>query len=266
LYGLDLLSDATIIWWMRISDHDFWGRPVSVAKNTFAALAVSEAFRNTLFAAVKPWQAPENNYVFVAIAKSPGEMSSKKIFTYSFNDGNDNWMGVDGYETGSENLFFDKDFGHAGKGSLHIGSSTPLFPVVRWVSPTFAVKQDRIYSIEAWIFSKKVEKENRDGFMRLDFYKDAPGKFDEETLGDEVFLSERYYGEGWKKMVLRIKGLHDLGFGGVSFQVANPAGAGFWIDDVSVYESNEFYQGDADPGFVYKIPDENLIPFSGGGH
>lgn len=269
LVGLDVVGDSNSVWWM--ARPQFWNKPSKIAENTFVTLAAKELFQNTLCSAVKPWQAVENNYVFVRVPPSiEPEWKQVKLFGFDNEASLSDWNRIDGFLGKGENLIWDSKEGRSMKGSLKIKTVTPVLPVVRWVSPIFEVKPGSVYKVEAWLKSStKVPLKQRDGFLRLDFYGDRPLFWSEETESISASLSARYFGEGeWKVAeVLKVVPQRAL-FATVSFQASAPSVADFWLDDVMIYESkSKNTQPGADKSGFWFMPDKDvLVPNLGSGY
>ncbi len=265
LIGIDVLSDATSVWWMKNKEINFWNRPVEISKNTFAAVAVRELTENTLFHSIKPWQAPDNNYVFVYIPPKI-EFASNKAYSFEFLNSIENWPKIDGSFGKGQNLVFDSTVGHNKNGSLKIVQGATDFPVVRWISPCFKIEKGKGYKIEAWVkSSREFKSTEKDGFLRLDFYDKCPLDWNEKTGSLHVALSQRFYGKDWKKLEISNISPADSNFATVSFQVMTPAPSSFWLDDVQISESQNTLSKES-KGYEFSIPDEILVPYSGGGH
>ena len=269
LINLDIPTETAVAWWLdansylMLSERLF--KPVGVSKNMFAVLALREHMEYTLFYAVKPWQAVDNNYVYVRVPKWE-KFDGKLIKSYGFDseEGVGLWKAINGFRGGSLNLDYDAGAGRKAKGSLTIRSAETFYPVVRWVSPLVLVWSGKVYRAEVWVRSKEtLKKENRDGFLRWDFYGKDPWNWDAGTESESVTLSERYYGNNgeWKKLVVYGRAPRGVRYASLSFQVSDPGRANFWIDDVEIFESRELTdlsrQGDE---VKWVLDDDVLMP------
>lgn len=240
LVGLDVVGDQNSVWWM--ARPNFWNKPRMVAENIFVSLAARELFQNTLCAAVKPWQAVENNYVFVQV---PTQVKSEwnKISSFEFDSEETlfDWHKIDGSRGEGNNLIWDGMEGGNKNGSLKIKTVTPVLPVARWISPVFKINPGNFYKATALIRSStNVDIKQRDGFLRLDFYQYKPAFWNEETLGLSHNLSSRYFGEKeWKSREVAGLAPKEAEFATVSFQTSAPSIADFWFDDLVVYEGKD---------------------------
>lgn len=74
---LDWLSNDSY-WWMSRSPQvavKFWNKPVGILEKSFTAMAIRELSDSTVFSVLKPWQAPESNFV---VTKIPTYTSSNE--------------------------------------------------------------------------------------------------------------------------------------------------------------------------------------------
>lgn len=266
LVGLDVVGDSNSVWWM--AKLDFWEKPTAVAKNVFVSLAAAELLQSTVCSAVKPWQAVENNYVFVSIPP-PIETPWEKIETFTFDSETDlKWKKIDGFFGLGENLSLEEKEGRDKEGALKIKTTSPKLPVVRWVSPVFKVGPGKAYKAEAWIKSSvPVEQKRRDGFLRLDYYEEVPAVWNEETQSISTSLSARYFGSGeWKQE--RVLGLapQEARFATISFQVSSPSAADFLLDDVTIFEDSGEKHNLPARGRHLLLDDDILVPNLGSGY
>lgn len=271
LIGLDLLNDNSL-WWMKNNKVNFFSKPDKITANTFPFLAANELFQKTLFVTYKPPQAPENNYVFVRIPP-PIKLSTentKVIRNFKFDNPSDlnNWRKVDGFKGKGKNLSYSNEEGYLDKGSLQIKAGSTNYPVVRFISPAFEVKGNFGYLVLAYVkTNNRLLKNNRDGFLRIDFYQNLPEKWDEETESLKTSLSSRYYGEGgWQKLEVASIAPSKVKFATVSFQVSSPEVSNFWLDDLNILESDTRIKENHDLGeFNLRLPNDLLYLNSEGG-
>lgn len=261
LIGVDVLTDATSTWWMKGSG-SYWRRPVKISKNTFAGLAAKELMQNTVHESVKPWQATDNNYVFVKIEDEVKYVENNyELLGVSTNE--NDWVRITGCLEGSESnlVYSDSRFGFE--------SGYALYPVARWVSPILRVEGGYFYGASAKVSAlAKVTKSDRDGFVRLDFYINEPTDWNEGSMGDWVYLSPRYYGEsGAQRIEVFSEAPGGAEFMTVSYQVGDLSRGNYWFSDLAVYKSKmKHIQGRDQETFFYQLPDDLIVPYSSGGH
>jgi hypothetical protein len=267
LLGFDLLSDFTSNWWMREKRDMFWDKPDGMALNTFAALASKEIFNYTLFASVKPWQAPGNNYLFAKVPSKPKEIKNQQeVVQFNFDSEEDLklWNKITTQEESKDNLLYDPNEGLPSK-SISISAKLPNAPFSRWISPPFKVDPRNLYLASAFIKSEKpTEVSEKDAFLRIDFYNTKPLVIDQNTIGDYVAISQRYYGNDWKPAEL-ISPSFSTTWATISFQVTNPKKTN-WIDNIRVYKIGS--QNDYIPSqtHIYTPPENIVVPLTSGGH
>lgn len=269
LVGLDVLNDTNSNWWMATKRINFWKKPIKISENTFASLAALELSQHTLCHAIKPWQAPDNNYFF---SRVPDHLDFEGNLINNFNFNNEEelrgWKKVDGWIESDVNLLFDPVQGHREPGSLKIRQANTEYPVVRWISPMFAVTPGKGYKVKAWVKAPvNLSIKERDGFLRLDFSKSEPKTWNEETLGESVTLSARYYGLGdWKELEVEGVAPPDTINATVSFQASNPPTANFWMDDLTIEESRDnIFQTKPESEYQLDIDEDVMVPYLGGG-
>ncbi len=270
LVGLDILNDTNSNWWMVKKKINFWDKPIEISKNTFTSLAALELTQNTLCHAIKPWQAPDNNY-FLARVPSLLDFETNLKRSYNFGEEEDlrGWRKVDGFVTGNgSNLSFDSTEGNTNLGSIKIKAFTTNYPVVRWISPVFTVDPGKGYKVEAFLkAAADLDIKQREGFLRIDFYRSEPKTWDEKTLGSSVNISSRHFGTvGWKKAEVVGIAPDDAILATVSFQVANSNTTDYWLDDLTIWESKTKPQKTtAENEYILNIDDDVLIPNLGWG-
>ena len=254
LVGTDVLSDATSVWWLKHHYDKFWQKPDLISNNTFSALSANELFESTLHSSIKPWQAPDNNYVF---AKIPPKLKAKYklISAYAFKMG--------------KNIVIGKKIGglieNIDSGSLKLTFPNSFYPFVRWESPVFSVEGGHVYKVKALVRSDATtDLKNRDGFLRLDFYATAPSVWNERTKGDKTAVSSRYFGNGWKE--IEVEALAPVGntLATFSFQIQNQ-GNSFWLNKIEVYKSVvKVVSPTTENSFIYHLPENILVPYTNG--
>lgn len=237
LVGLDVVGDSNSVWWMAKTN--FWTKPTDISKNTFVSLAARQFFEHTVCSTVKPWQAVENNYVFVKVPP-PKNLKWKQVESFSFDSDQTvvDWKKIDGFLGLGNNLIWDSQEGNKKLGSLKIKLTTPLYPVVRWISPPFTVKGGMPYKAEAFLKGGTgLDIKRRDGFLRLDFYSQTPLVWDEGTPSLSTSLSARYFGPvNWQAEEVVGMAPAEAKLATVSFQISNFSVTDFWVDDVAIFE------------------------------
>lgn len=267
ILGLDFPSHRAV-WWIHDQKINPYLNYRDLSSNLFTILSFRELINLTIFSAVKPWQAPDNNYVFVRI---PPKISfnSQVINEYHFNQREefDRWQKIDGFLGKGNNLNWDKEEGKELKGSLHISNKKTLYPFIRLISPPFSVDTNYAYQANVWVKSSpEINSQKRNGFLRIDFYQNLPLVWNESTTSLLTNLSTRYFGDdNWKKLTISAKPPPNAKFATISFQVENPISSDFWIDDIFIQKSIKKVSlpGRKNNEFM-PIFDEELFPLSTG--
>lgn len=268
--NLDWLSLSSY-WWINRSTKDsllFWNKPDALLSNTFGGVTAKELASYAAAVFIKPWQAPEMN---ILIAKIPGEheIGRTLLKTFNFNDESslEGWSLIDGDINASKGIYFDPSQGYQDLGSIKIEAGTRRFPIILAASHPLTFEKKRAVVVEGWIKTDSpISKGSRDGFLRIDFYKERLVKINIDTASVYSSVSPRYFGEGeWIKHKIFVIPPDDVNFLTVSLQ--SGGNANFWFDDVSIYLSKEIYENPRKnpPSIDYQIPNEILFPYSQGG-
>lgn len=256
-------------WWMHM-DRDtflkFRGRPDDILANNYIAVAAQELASFSVATFIKPWQAPDMNFLIVKIPKNEPPEKIEKL-SFSFDDMNNfsAWRKVSVVGDG-KNIIFDPKAGKETPGSLKIEAGIARYPVFMAKSPAIKIADKHSYFIEGWIkTSTRLTKKERDGFLRVDFYSDEPSF----NLEDKILyggVSSRIFGEPvWIKKEMLIFPPNGAKFMTIGLQVNNYGE--FWFDDIKVYESvKEVKNPRKSPPYLdYRIPYDILFPYSQGG-
>lgn len=251
-------------WWIKNQSIPQNKNYNNISNNLFTILALKELSKNTILSAVKPWQAPDHNYLFVKIPPKL-EFNGKKLYEYHFQSQDESlsWHRVDGFAGSGNNLDFDQLEGHTKLSSLHLRGTKTLYPVIRFISPPFPIKVGFGYKVQAWVKSSPVLQSEPNGFLRIDFYQNLPQKWNEETRSLSSSLSERYLsGSGWKNLEVAAVADSQANFATVSFQISPLFSNDFWIDDINISESERKIFLLQDPGVYEQQFHEELLPYS----
>ena len=227
-------------WWLS-SSRLYWGPPVETLDNSLDGLVLKELSRYIVKTCIKPWESPGNNYIAIKI---PLEGKPSKLLLLQSHDfaleKNKIWELSNPFKTQvledvrvveSENCFNKyclKVEGRSGvpsRGEIVIINKIPVVPGEKYVAKA-KVKTD-----------KKVEGENRDGFLRIDYYnsKDA----DDRKRGITASVSSRYFGDrSWKELSASLVAPSQAKYLQISFQVERYNNT-FLVDDVMFYHSEE---------------------------
>lgn len=270
--GMDWIV-APFYWWMARSTADslmFWEKPDNISSNMFSAVSAQELASWSVAHFVKPWQAPDANFLIVKIPKEITIKDKKTIARYTFDDPDSlkNWSLIYGRDGETDNIIWDGEVGNINLGSLKIAKGGGYFPVTRAVSPVIQIEENKaVHVIGNLKTGVSLVKEKRDGMLRVDFYKENPGIVKLNTRSEDAALSSRVYGQSdWvEKRVVAIphKGYK---FMTVSLDIYEPSTTDIWLDDIEVSQSIEEFDDPRvkAPYSNYRIPDDILNGYSQG--
>lgn len=260
--------DNEFYWWMNRDPKDsilFWNKPNTLMLNMYQAVAAQELASYSVAQFVKPWQAPDSNFIIVKIPNKIHFDNGRLVNHFSFDNSLDGWNLIDGDDGPSQKIARDLQEGRDSPGSIEVKQGSRHFPVIRAVSPPIQIKGDRAYQITGWIkSSKELLKKERDGLIRVDFYRDNPNKVTLLTKNLGGSVSSRVFGKPvWQKEDLTLVPPTGANYMTVSFQTAGN-NADFWFDDVEILESPDKYQDprEISPYSNYQLPVDALFRYS----
>lgn len=257
------------VWWINsinvnLKTFSNMAKVYQVVGNSYSAIAIKELASWSVASFVKPWQAPDMNTLIVKIPEEPIIEEKKLIESYNFNNLEDfsKWNLIDGNNESAELIKFSEDEGKNQKGSLMIKNGIRNVDVIVAFSPIIKIDDKHAYVIEGWIKpERKQDEKEKDGVLRVDFFKEKPENIDIYTKSDYQVISSRVFGVSeWilkKVLVVPPEGNEYMSVG---FQTSGELN--FWLDDIKVYESNNKFNDPRKqfPYIDYRIPDEILIP------
>lgn len=241
------------------------GIPYEFFSNTFYGLVLEEWLNYSVEEFFKPWQAYDLNYLVFKIP-SILENSGKKLITFDFNEKDENWLVKDKFGQETKGFVWNKNEGHFKKGSLEIGSNANGFSTARFSSLPIPVKPGEYYTFSGWIKnSDNLDSRNRDGFLRMDFYRDkADAQISKNRL--KIALSGRVFGATeWVKKQATAVSPKEASYVVLSFQRNNlSSGFSSFLDDIILFESNVLPKENFPeiPYIKTKISEEELYPNS----
>ncbi len=270
------MVSGPLIWWMGQPTDiglKFWNKPDNLLSQSFNALAARELlWQSTVKAYLPKWQIPGYDYAIVKIAKNQSLLQYNLITQYSFEKDAQKWIKLN-YFKDTASLLLRSSLGKNNPGSLAISKEEIKTDrikriltrpgMLRWESPSTKAKELFSYKLEAWVRAEeKVEKVDRNGFLRLDFYE-ANTEQSIESRPVISFVSERYFGNGeWKKLEVQgvaPKGTRYIRMGFQTDQAQN----NYYMDNVILYQSNSIIN---EKQMEYlMIDDDDLFPPNDGG-
>lgn len=209
--------------------------PYDFIENDFYGLSVKELLRYTVFETYKPWQAHnEHNYLVFKIPPKPKTLG-KLVKEFHFDRKEDQWE-IRGIFPVEDPIItaWSPDNGHVRDGALTATASGVRSRIVSQPVPVTAGKQ---YSVEGYIKTVSTNQGERDGFLRLDFYKNETDALTGQ-LGMAVAISPRTPATGkWIKEQVSMVAPIGAAFMTVGFQFKETSFSS-QLDDVSIFETD----------------------------
>lgn len=257
------------VWWINNINRNFnlfsdMQKVIAILGNSYSGIAIKELASWSIASFVKPWQAPDMNTIIVKIPEELVVKEKTLLTSYGFDSEDDfgKWNLIDGDKGNAKLIDFSRDEGKKMKGSLLIKGGARKVGVVVGLSPLQKINDKRAYIVEGWIkLGGKLEKEKRDGVLRVDFYNKKPESMDIYTRSDYQTISSRIYGDGnWVLKKITVIPPEGSNYMSVGFQSGGEID--FWLDDIKIYESKNEYKDPRKqfPYIDYRIPDRILIP------
>lgn len=242
------IYQSGIYQWREFSDPKMYLKydnvPFDYLENSFLGLAVKELRQYTVFEAYKQWQAQEtSNYVVFKIPLKSKEIGNK-IRSFTFDRKETLWklrsiLGFDPIVP-----VWDEMEGRVEKGSIKISGSGNRNVPSRVGSLPIQITGGKLYTVTGWIKNSPPKFHiypDRDGYLRLDFYKNNNEK-DLDNLGLGVAVSQRAKvttdGE-WMQVQASIVAPQDAKYLTISFQPKENIYYYLYLDDVELYETDQ---------------------------
>lgn len=272
-YILDFYNaNLSIVWWMNLPldiAMVFWEKQDDLLAQGFSALAIRELLWSHSAQVYLPdWQVYGYNYAVVNLQENTElpEMDLKLSFNFMTED----WFKLSYFEDYKRFMKHSNNIGRSKAGSLVLGSpANEIYSAFeeakyivpggyRWESDFFNAKGSYSYKVIGYIKNGEfLEKSSRNGFLRLDFYKDK--KNNKLTSRPIIsYISERIYGESnWHRVEIYGVAPENAKYFTLSFQAEKHL-SDLYLDDVEIWESREQVLDDGAMHFT--IPDEDLFP------
>lgn len=241
------------------------GVPFEFLANNFSGLALEEWLDYTVVEFFKPWQSHDFNYL---VLKIPAFLQNRgrEVASFNFNSDDEDWWpkGLFGQKT--EGFIWNENEGRLRRGSLEIGEKAKGFSTAHFASTPIGIKPGQYYTFSAWLKNSQVVPSNqRDGFLRMDFYQDrADAQIGKNRL--RIALSSRVFNTSdWIKKEASAIAPAGANYVVLSFQRENlSSGMATWLDEAALFESETLPQ-ETFPELPYikpTIPKEVLYPNS----
>lgn len=227
-------------WWRGWSDPKrflkFNDIPFDYIQNGFFGLSLKELMSYTVYELYKPWQAQDvRNYLVFKIPKKPEDLG-EKIAVFNFDKGEEGFRSVNPFNFSPLVAGWMRDEGKISLGSLFFTSGGDA--TQRLVSLPIKIKPGHLYTVKGLLKSELTgESQDRDSFIRMDFYKDKK-EAEQGELGDSVAISARAYKTGqWVEEQASLIAGKDQSYLTISFQRAGFQGGTIYLDDVELFEA-----------------------------
>lgn len=220
-------------------DTDFFIPPNDIYQNNLVLLSLYEyKTRGILLKKLsKPDMCAQDNLLFYKLP-SPIPESKNLIRNFSFATINDmKFWHLQTYSIPSkkvEMLYVKNE--SVENGSLEYKWENTSYTPPKIASQKIKVMGGKVYTFSGWIKSSQFLKSNeRDGFLRIDFYKNPEAKV--ILPGDAVALSPRIYGDSeWKKISVSAIAPNGSSFAVISLNViATKSSGSFYFDNLQFF-------------------------------
>lgn len=266
------ILNNSFVWWMGQPTDialRFWGKPNDLLSQSFSALATRELLWNhTVQAYLPKWQAPGYNYI---VAETNDEIKTNyHPFTkYTFDKDAQGWTGLYYFEQTRNLLYYSDELGYLKILNEDIPSTGKIRRIlsrpgsIRWQSPILNSHANYAYKVTGKIKNNnELKKNERNGFLRLDFYSQPPESLESRSIIS--FVSQRVFGESqWHEVDLEGIAPVEAKYLTVGFQV-DQGKIPFYLDEVEIFESDQrihnLYQNKK-----YTISDDDLFNPNDGG-
>lgn len=233
------------------------GIPYDKLKASYYGLALSEFKNYTVYEVYKPWQSPDNNYLVLKIPERPKNKGTL-IKEFNFDKDLENWKYYDfSFNKGKSDMLWNNQNGKTKEGSIELNAINGNGENSRFSSPFIKIKPGQTYSIEGYIKPEKILSNQRDGFLRIDFFENS-----NYVRSQSLFtaISGRVYGNDWIKKEVAAKAPKNANYLTVGVQRSNVNPMfHYFVDDLKVYETSDMEEKlKTIPYITTRIPD-NVI-------
>ena len=247
ILNTNLLENHT--YWWKYYPHLFINKnnvPFNYVKNGFYGLTITELLNYAVFETYKPWQASHSpNYVVFKIPQKTKELG-KRIIYFGFDNNKEEWKVRSTYGFKLITIGWDTNTGKAAKGALKVVRAINKSVIsgfgggitARISSPAISITEGKLYTARALVLNTpKGLLEERDGFLRIDFYREKNEQRLEE-VGEAVAISERAFSTGkWEEVRASILAPKGAKYLTISFQRKDLFSFSSYIDDIELFET-----------------------------
>lgn len=221
--------------------NDFFITPAQLYDNSYIPLALKEyQTRAVLLKKVtRPFMCTAAELFFYKLPPPiPKQSNLAKEFNFNNASDLDFWQIQNfGRITNKIEMIHNLQEGIGNKGVLEYRWSNISYTAPRFVSRPIPVLPNKKYTVEGWLkSSNNLESNQRDGFLRVDFYKEM--NFNSLLPGDVVALTPRIYGpSGWQFVTVSAQTPEKVVYMTISFQMSGSQTTGsFFVDDIKIWQ------------------------------
>lgn len=226
-------------WWMNVGGSNgfkFFNKPVYILEETYPALAARELEDYSIFHVIKPWQAPESNFIVAVIPKYSQDDANLKI-AYSFIQDTQEWNKGGKLWYPNDNLKW-VDNGYLDDGALLIAKGGASSPILRWQSEPIDIRNWRGIMVDGYLKAAEgVSDMNKDGFLRVDFFRSKEDLLNNQNKIATRLSSRLDQSNVWLKRDVISIIPDDAVYMRLGFQVYDPVPTDVMLDNISVYEA-----------------------------
>lgn len=266
------IVNNNLVWWMGQPTDiglKFWNKPDNLLSQSFSALAIRELLASHTTQAYLPkWQMPGYNY-FVAKIDNQTKREYYLFNKYNFDSGTEGWKKIYYFEEAKNLLTYSSKLSSLIIKNERISSTDKIKRIyarpgaIRWQSPPLPAQSNYAYKITGKIKNLEgVEKSNRNGFLRLDFYLNPSNGFESRTIAS--FVSKRVFGKSeWHEVTVEGIAPENAKFLTISFQV-DQGKTPFYLNEVEIFQSKEEVR-EVQKNERYTISDDDFFNPNDGG-
>lgn len=271
--GMDWLN-MPFYWWMNRSTLEslsYWNKPVDILANTVSSVVAQEFAAYSSAEFIKPAETPDMNFLILKIRPKKIISEKKELMSFKFDKEKDfqEWFAIDGRLDISNKIIWSGQEGHQNKGSVFFKEGLNDIPVYRITSKLIPIDNKKAIILKGFIKTDKIlTKKKREGFLRIDFYDQDPGKITYQTRSLFSSLGSRVYRTNdWVEQIVTVVPPKNSRYVSVGMQINESTTTNIFLDDLTVYQSTKNWNelGLIQPDLDKKIPEDVLFPNSHGG-
>ncbi len=246
-------AEGNMTWWMTFRGTDaFSSAPKDLLYSTFTGSGLKELLSYRVVDVVKPAIVPEMNFYLVKIPKRITNFIGTTVWKDDF-EKDVNWKIKGSLGKQTPNTGIVQEIGCVQSKCVRLGTiakdnstwkylssnGSPRF--FRFTSEPKEIRPNTTYKVTVRVSSKtEIPAEQPEGFMKVELYKTLTDAKSDKP-GDEIFITEKYWGNKAKLLDLYFFAHPDFKYMTVSFQTdLNPV-TNIYFDNLVVESSNKDY-------------------------